>query len=58
MVLKIKLFFCFVYFICLYIIAFCSNLKYREADDILWIGRNQWKAIWVIWLPSLIISIK
>lgn len=56
--IKTKLILCFVYFAILYIIAFFSNLKYREPDDILWVGRSQWRAILVMWLPSLIIFTK
>ena len=55
MALKIKLYICFGYFIFLYIIAFCANLKYREPDDILWISSMQWKAILLIWIPVLTI---
>lgn len=52
-----KIILCLGYFIFLYIIAFCSNLKYREHDDILWISKSQWRAILVLWSPSLIIFI-
>lgn len=56
--LKTKLIVCLVYFVFLYIIAFFSNLKYREDDDILWISRSQWKGILYMWLPVLIIFTK
>ena len=55
---KIELFLCIGYFIFLYIIAFCANLKYREDDDVLWVARSQWEAIFVMWFPSLIIFTK
>lgn len=53
--IKTKLILCFVYFAILYIIAFFSNFKYREDDDILWVSRSQWRALLVMWLPSLIL---
>lgn len=53
-----KLIICLVYFAILYIIAFCSNFKYREPDDVLWISKNQWRALLVMWLPSLILFTK
>ncbi len=53
--IKAKLILCLVYFVILYIIAFCSNFKYREDDDILWVSRSQWRALLVMWLPSLIL---
>lgn len=56
--IKTKLILCFVYFAILYIIAFFSNLKYREDDDILWVSRSQWKGILYMWLPVLIIFTK
>lgn len=56
--IKTKLILCFGYFIFLYIIAFFSNLKYREDDDILWVSRSQWKGILYMWLPVLIIFTK
>lgn len=56
--IKTKLILCFVYFAILYIIAFFSNLKCREDDDILWISKSQWRALLVMWLPSLIIFTK
>lgn len=56
--IKAEIILCFVYFAILYIIAFFSNLKYREPDNILWISKSQWRAILVMWLPSLIIFTK
>lgn len=53
--IKTKLILCFVWFVILYIIAFFSNLKNREPDDILWVSRSQWKGILYMWLPSLIL---
>lgn len=56
--IKTNLILCFIYFVILYIIAFCSNFKYREDDDILWVSRSQWRALLVMWLPVLIIFTK
>ena len=38
----------------LYLAAFYSNRHYRDDDDILWISKNQWNAIFVMWTPFLI----
>lgn len=56
--IKTKIIVCLVYFVILYIIAFYSNFKNREDDDILWISRSQWRALLVMWLPSLFIFTK
>ena len=56
--IKAKLFLCFIYFVILYIIAFCSNFKIREPYDVLWISKNQWRALLVMWSPVLIIFTK
>ena len=56
--IKAKLFLCFIYFVILYIIAFCSNFKNREPYDVLWISKNQWRALLVMWSPVLIIFTK
>ena len=47
-----------VYFIILYLVAFFSHRGYREDDDILWVSRSQWAAIFVIWLPILVLLTK
>ena len=56
--IKTKLIICLVWFVILYIIAFYSNFKNREPDDVLWISKNQWRALLVMWLPSLILFTK
>lgn len=56
--IKTKLIVCLIYFVILYIIAFCSNFRYREPDDVLWISKNQWRALLVMWSPVLIIFTK
>lgn len=53
--IKTKIIICLVWFVILYIIAFYFNFKNREDDDILWISRSQWRALLVMWLPSLFI---
>lgn len=47
-----------IYFLVLYLIAFFSNLHYREEDDILFISRSQWRAIAVMWLPIIVVFMK
>ena len=43
-----------IYFMILYIVAFFSNKDYRQDDDVLWISKRQWKAIFIMWFPSII----
>jgi hypothetical protein len=47
-----------IYFLILYLIAFFSNLHYRDKDDILFISKSQWSAIFVMWLPLLAAIVK
>ena len=42
-----------LYFLILYLIAFFANKDYREDDDIFWIAKSQWKAILVMWIPTI-----
>lgn len=42
------------YFLLLYMIAFVSNRHYRSADDVFWISKKQWNAIFVMWAPCLL----
>lgn len=58
MTIKITLVFIVVYFLVLYLIAYFANRDYREEDDILFVSRRQWRAIFTMWLPSLIILVK
>lgn len=46
------------YFLILYVIAFICNQHYRSENDILWVSRTQWKALFVLWLPVIIGIIK
>ena len=43
-----------IYFIILYIFGFISNYKWREAEDILYLNRQQWGALFLMWLPVFI----
>lgn len=42
----------------LYIVAFISNRHYRDSDDVLFISKSQWKAIFLLMLPTLIAVFK
>jgi hypothetical protein len=42
-----------LYFLLLYLVAFFSNKNYREDDDILWVSRSQWRAIFLMWIPTI-----
>lgn len=55
---KVMLICVLTYFAVLYIVAFVANKNRREEDDILWVSRSQWKAILVMWLPSLMVFVK
>lgn len=43
-----------VIFFILYVIAFISNIHYREDDDIFFISKSQWEGIFIMILPTLI----
>lgn len=47
-----------VYFLILYFVAFLSNRNNRDSDDVLWISRSQWEAIFVMWLPIIAALVK
>ena len=40
-------------FALLYTVAFISNRHYRDSDDVLFISKSQWKAIFLLMLPTL-----
>ena len=42
-----------LYFVLLYVVAFLANYHYRDKNDILWISRHQWKAIFIMWIPVI-----
>lgn len=41
-------------FAMLYIVAFISNRHYRDSDDVLFISKSQWEAIFLLMLPTLL----
>lgn len=45
-------------FVMLYIVAYISNRHYRDSEDILFISKSQWKAIFLLMLPTLIAVFK
>lgn len=45
-------------FVILYIVAFISNRHYRDSEDVLFISKSQWKAIFLLMLPTLITIFK
>ena len=45
-------------FALLYTVAFISNRHYRDSDDVLFISKSQWKAIFLLMLPTLIAVFK
>lgn len=47
-----------VYFLVLYLGAYFANRNYREYDDILFVSRSQWRGIFIMLLPSLLVLIK
>ena len=56
--LKGKIFFAVVYFLILYVIAWRGARGYREDDAILGVNRHQWVALFIMWIPILIIFTK
>lgn len=55
MELKVKIIITLTYFLILYIVALVSNWGYWEEDDILFVSRRQWKALFIMWLPALVL---
>ena len=54
---KVKVILAVAYFIALYVIAFSANRNYREKSDFLFVSRSQWKAIFVMCVPLLLMFI-
>lgn len=50
----IKIAFPITIFAMLYIVAFISNRHFRDSEDVLLISKNQWKAIFMLMLPTLL----
>lgn len=45
-------------FAMLYIVAYISNRHYRDSEDVLFISKKQWEAIFLLMLPTLIAVFK
>ncbi len=45
-------------FAMLYIVAYISNRHYRDSEDVLFISKSQWEAIFLLMLPTLIVVFK
>lgn len=45
-------------FAMLYIVAYINNRHYRDSEDILFISKSQWEAIFLLILPTLLAVIK
>lgn len=43
-----------VLFVLLYVVAFISNRHYRDSEDVLFISKSQWEAIFMMMLPTLL----
>ena len=54
----IKIAFLITDFVVLYIVAFISHRHYRDSEDVLFISKSQWDAIFLIMLPTLIAVFK
>lgn len=52
--MSLRIVFLIYVFLVLYTIAFWNNKNYRGKEDILWVSKRQWKAIFVMMLPSLL----
>lgn len=56
--MMIRIVFSITIFAMLYIVAFISNRHYRDSEDVLFISKSQWKAIFLLMLPTLIAVFK
>lgn len=45
-------------FAMLYIVAYISNRHYRDSEDVLFISKSQWEAIFLLMLPTLLAAFK
>lgn len=41
------------WFMLLYLVAFLANLHYRSDEDVLWVNKSQWEAIFLLWAPCM-----
>ena len=53
-IIILKIAFPIVCFVLLYTVAFISNRHYRDSDDVLFISKTQWEAIFLLMLPTLL----
>lgn len=54
----IRIAFPIIIFAMLYIVAYISNRHYRDSEDVLFISKSQWEAIFLLMLPTLIAVFK
>ena len=54
----IRIVFPIIIFVMLYIVAFINNRHYRDSEDVLFISKSQWKAIFLLMLPTLLALFK
>ena len=45
-------------FVMLYIVAFICNRHYRDSDDVLFVARSQWEAIFLLMIPTLLAALR
>ena len=57
-IMIIKIAFPITIFVMLYIVAFINNRHYRDSEDVLFISKSQWEAIFLLMLPTLIAVFK
>jgi len=50
----IRIVFPITIFVMLYIVAFINNRHYRDSEDVLFISKSQWEAIFLFMLPTLL----
>jgi len=50
----VKIAFPIIIFIIFYVVAFISHRHYRDSDDILFLSKSQWEAIFLLMLPTLL----
>lgn len=50
----IRIVFPIIIFAILYIVAFISNIHYRSDEDVLFISKTQWHAVFMLMIPTLV----
>lgn len=43
-----------IYLLILYVVGFISNYEWRGSEDILYLNRDQWISIILVWIPVFI----